>query len=298
MSGKTYPRHLYLPPAGRPRWLPRDPDAWDLLYLSWGRRWFRDNPIPIAMHDGWVYVAVLDGAPQLVTDSGTQRIRAGSVIVVHPDCAYGWTDQPRHSCRILAWLWRSAPALATLQPPAGGFLCLKLDRAAMRRLAALHANSVREVATPDEAAVLSLHCARLELDIILARAGNRPPAVDSRYRMKLALEFLRNNLAERQPVQRLCEYLQVTPAVLNTLFRQHSGESVKRFLLRWRMQVARAKLRDEHLPAKQVAFELGYRHANDFSRAFKRFFGVTTRGLMKPRAGRRKVAPATSRKTC
>ena len=93
--------------------------------------------------------------------------------------------------------------------------------------------------------------------------------------MKLATEFLRHNPAERRPVQRLCEYLQLTPAALNELFHRHTGESAKDFMLRWRMELARTKLRDERLPAKQVAFELGYRHANDFSRAFKRFFGVT-----------------------
>jgi AraC-like DNA-binding protein len=277
MPGKTYPRRLYLPPAGRPRWLPRDPDAWDLLYLSWGQRWFGDSPIPVAMHDGWVYVAILEGAPMFVTQDGARKVPAGSALVIHPDCAYGWTDKPRRSCRILTWLWRSAPALASLQPATGGFRCFEADRATLRRLAALHANCVREVATPDEVAVLSLHCARFELDIALARAQNRPPEVDSRYRMKLAMEFLRNNPAEREPVRRLCEYLQLTPAALNALFRQHSGESAKSFLLRWRMELARAKLRDERLPAKQVAFELGYRHANDFSRAFKRFFGVTAR---------------------
>lgn len=288
MADKTYPRRTYLPPAGRPRWLPRDPEAWDLLYLSWGRRWFGKNPIPVAMHDGWVYIAILEGAPRLVTESGTRQIPAGSVLVVHPDCAYGWTDRPRRASRILTWLWRSAPALGTLQPPAGGFLCLKMDRVTMRRLCVLHANCVREVATPDDVAVLALHCARFELDIALARAENRPPSVDSRYRMKLALEFLRNNLAERQPMQRLREYLRLTPAALNALFRRHSGESANHFLLRWRMQIARAKLRDDRLPAKQVAFELGYRHPNDFSRAFKRFFGVTARALLKSKPARRK----------
>ena len=281
MSGKTYPRRLYLPPAGRPRWLPGNPDAWDLLYLSWGRRWFGDSPIPIAMHDGWVYAVVLEGAPTLLTENKSLKVQTGSVLVIHPDCAYGWTDKPRRSCRILTWLWRSAPALAPLQPAPGGFRSLKPDRATLRKLAALHANCVREVATPDEVAVLSLHCARLELDIALARAENRPPKVDSRYRMKLAMEFLRNNPAERQPVQRLCEYLQLAPAALNVLFHQHTGKSAKSFLLRWRMELARTKLRDERLPAKQVAFELGYRHANDFSRAFKRFFGVTARSAQR-----------------
>jgi AraC-like DNA-binding protein len=288
MSEKTYPRRIFLPPAGRPRWLPPDPDAWDLLYLSWGQRWFGESPIPSAMHDGWVYFVVLEGAPKLMTAGGTHPIAAGRVIVVHPDCAYGWSDRVKRSCRILVWLWRSAPALKSLQAPAGGFRCLKLDRATLRRLAALHAECVREVATPDEVAVLALHCARLELDIALARAANRSPAVDARYRLKLATEFLRNNPAERRPARRLCEYLQVTPAALNALFRAQTGETAKRFVLRWRMEFALDQLRRARRSAKEVAFALGYRHANDFSRAFKRFFGITATASATPRTGRRK----------
>jgi len=42
------------------------------------------------------------------------------------------------------------------------------------------------------------------------------------------------------------------------------------------MQHAQAQLA-RGVAVKQIAFELGYRHANDFSRAYKRFFGATTR---------------------
>jgi AraC-like DNA-binding protein len=234
------------------------------------------------MHDGWAYIAVLEGAPQLVTNEGPQAIRSGSVVVVHPDCAYGWTDTPRRPCRIVNWLWRSAPALGVLQPPTGGYLCLTPERATLRRLTALHAHCIREVGAADEVAVLALHCARLELDIHLARAVAPRPAPDSRYRIKLALEFLRNHLAERQVVQKLGDYLQLTPSALNALFRQHSGENLTRFLLRWRMEVAREKLTQERWPVKQVAFALGYRHPNDFSRAFKRFFGVMASQIAEP----------------
>ena len=286
MASTSYPRGLFLPPAGRPRWLPPDPDRWDLLYLSWGRRWFGESPIPPAMHEGWVYLIVLEGTPNLVTAEGAHPIAPGRIVVVHPDCAYGMSDRAGRSSRILVWLWRSAPALGSLQPAAGSFREMKLDRATLRRLAALHASCVREVAAPDDVAVLSLHCARLELDIALARSENRPPEVDARYRLKLALEFLRNNPAVLQPAPRLCEYLQISPAELNALFRSQSGESARRFLLRWRMELARSKLCDQRLPVKQVAFELGYRHANDFSRAFKRFFGGTVRKVTRPAAPR------------
>ena len=93
-----------------------------------------------------------------------------------------------------------------------------------------------------------------------------------------ALHFLRHNPAALQPVKRLCEYLQVSPAAVRELFRRHLGRSPQAVALEVRMQHARGRLAGG-VAVKQIAFELGYRHANDFSRAYKRFFGTTTRAV-------------------
>ncbi|MDD4872571.1 MAG: hypothetical protein PHR77_18630, partial [Kiritimatiellae bacterium] len=193
MAEKVYPRLIYLPPVGRPRWLPENPEGWDLLYLSWGHRWFAENPIPIAMHDGWVYMAVLEGTPQLTTKNGSQRIPTGSVMIIHPDCAYGWTDKPLKRCKILTWVWRTAPLHSALQPLPAKYLIFKPDRVTLRHLVTINANCVREVAFPDKIAFLSLQKERFDLDICLARIMGCRQTPNAPYRMKLAIEFLRNN---------------------------------------------------------------------------------------------------------
>lgn len=277
MTEKTFPRQIFLPPQGRPRWQPRDPAGWELLYLGWGRRWFGDNPIPPAMHEGWVYCAILEGTPRAVINGAARKTGAGHVFIFHPDCAYGWRDQPAASCRMLSWLWRTPPAHSALLPKPGGYKRLTVGEDGLHPLGAIHAACQREVGVPSELAFLGLKRARLDLDICLARALNRKAPADTNYRVNLAIQFLRHNPAELEPVKKLCEYLQVSPSTLKNLFQTHCGQSPQAFALEQRMKLAHARLAAGEASVKEVAYALGYRHPNDFSRAFKRFFGVTAK---------------------
>jgi hypothetical protein len=90
MNEPMVPRCIMLPPPGRPRWMPQDPACAELLYLSWGARWMGDHPIPLAMHDGWVYALILEGAPRLMLQKGQRPTKRGDVFIFHPDCAFGW----------------------------------------------------------------------------------------------------------------------------------------------------------------------------------------------------------------
>ena len=48
----------------------------------------------------------------------------------------------------------------------------------------------------------------------------------------------------------------------------------KRYLISWRLQVAKEKLRGGLKPIAQIAHEVGYEAEAAFNRAFKREFGV------------------------
>lgn len=58
-----------------------------------------------------------------------------------------------------------------------------------------------------------------------------------------------------------------------TRFTELVGDSPKRYLTQWRMQLGRSMLEDDHSIA-EVAARLGYRSEATFSRAFKRVTGV------------------------
>jgi len=267
-------RRLLLPPKGRPHWLSVQESAFDLGYLSWGYRWYGESPIEPSLHEGWHYFVVLEGGPVLLVSGRKVRTGPGRVCIAHPDCPVGHRDEPGRRCRMLTWIWRTAPAHSALRPPPGGFLRLRLTRDQLRRLERLHAVCVQAVALASERSILELRAARLDLDLCLLEARERRWAADNDFRFDLAVEYLRHHLDERQPVERLCEYLRVSPASLKRLFHDRAGRSPRAFALGWRMKWARERLASGGASVKAVAYALGYRHPNDFSRAFRRHEGI------------------------
>jgi len=273
----TMPRALYLPPAGRPRWVCPASAQLDLLYLGWGKRRFGQSPIPQSRHPGWVYFLVQTGQPTLCLETQPLRTRPGLALIVGPDCASGWTDFPNGICEVLTWVWRSPPRCEELATPANGWRNFSADAALQRVLEQAHAWCRREVERPGALTKPALEHARLHMELALARSLQaRPTAPEPALRMELALRWLAENLATANPVAALCEYLQVSPVTLNRLFRAQLGESVATYHARLRMERARQLLADGLL-VKEVAFALGYRHANDFSRAYKKFDKRVTR---------------------
>lgn len=277
MSDPSIPRCIFLPPRGRPRWMPKDPAAWELLYLSWGERWMGDQPIPQAMHDGWVYAAISEGSPDAIIGASRLRTRRGSVIIFHPDCAYGWIDRRGRSSRMMTWLWKTEPSHSVLRPEPGGYIHIKVNDSTLRKLVAVNRECCREVAVPGELASLALRRAHLEMDIVLASAVKHVQSPDSRYRANLAIQFLRHNLSELHPARCLCEYLQISSSVLRDLFQKHFKSSPNAVALELRMGRAKELLASGRLSVKEIAYRLGYQHPNDFSRAFKAFFGRSAR---------------------
>lgn len=77
-------------------------------------------------------------------------------------------------------------------------------------------------------------------------------------------------------VESLASKVAMSRSGFSARFSELVGESPKRYLTRWRMQVALDLLReDEQLTLWEVADRFGYRSEAAFSRAFKRMLGVS-----------------------
>ncbi len=275
VSIKPLSRVLHLPPAGRPRWVCPKTLKLDLQYLSWGKRRFGESRIPVSLHHGWVYCLVLRGNPFLQFVSGSMQVLPGQVLVLGPDCASGWAaDSVESVAELLTWVWDGAPHCPSLGRVTGGVQTFAADRALIRTLRQIHSLCRRELEKPDELSVLALEELRFRMDVAISRskAPNRS-AAEPALRLELALRWLAENVREHDPVNPLCEYLQVSAVTLNRLFRAHRHESVAAYHTRIRMELAIQLLNSDGVSVKEVAYELGYLHANDFSRAFKNFTG-------------------------
>jgi YesN/AraC family two-component response regulator len=80
-----------------------------------------------------------------------------------------------------------------------------------------------------------------------------------------------------QPIT-LCDVAQAfgySPAYLTSLVRQHTGESIYRWIVKRRMAQALFLLQETNQPINQIAEAVGYRDAGHFSRHFRQFYGTT-----------------------
>lgn len=275
VSIKRLQRVLHLPPAGRPRWVCPKNLKLNLQYLSWGKRRFGESGIPVSLHHGWVYCLVLQGNPILQFVSRAMQVQPGQILVLGPDCASGWAANSVDSvAEMLTWVWNGAPRCPGLGPAANGVQTFAADRALIRTLQQIHWLCRRELEKPDALSALALEELRFRMDVAISRSKlpNRS-MVEPALRLELALRWLAQNVQERNTVAPLCEYLQVSSVTLNRLFRTHLHESVTAYHTRIRMERASQLLKNNGFAVKEVAYELGYLHANDFSRAFKKFTG-------------------------
>jgi len=71
----------------------------------------------------------------------------------------------------------------------------------------------------------------------------------------------------------------ISPIYLSRLFKRFAGSGAYRFLLRMRMNYAAELLLEHHLKVRVVAEKLQYADAFQFSRAFKRVYGVPPSSL-------------------
>lgn len=259
------PRALRLPPAGRPRWIPSS--GVGLSYLSWGKRRYDRDPIPVSRHAGWVYFCLLQGSAYLSFERGGRRLRAGSCAIIHPDCACGIRAHKGETSEILTWVWREAPEFPTLCPEAGDVIILPLPATAARELRQLHRETRAEARAIDHFATAALRALHLRVDLALARR-RQAHAPDQEGQADLALEWMRQNLQARQPVSELCAYLGVSAPTLFRIFQKHVGKNPRACFQAIRLDRARELIAAGAL-VKEAAAVLGYAHPGDLGRALK-----------------------------
>ena len=88
------------------------------------------------------------------------------------------------------------------------------------------------------------------------------------------------SLMHREPekpwtVEMLATEVGMSRSAFSARFTKLVGESALQYLTRWRMQLARMRLRESSDPVSVLAGQFGYQSEAAFCRAFKRVFGVS-----------------------
>src|SRR5690606_10104246 len=74
-------------------------------YLAWGARQYGTSPVSQSRHDGWMYVVIESGSPTLVRNEKREKIEAPALILIGPNCAFGWADDAMQTSKLLTWRW-------------------------------------------------------------------------------------------------------------------------------------------------------------------------------------------------
>ncbi|WMC12251.1 AraC family transcriptional regulator [Oceanimonas pelagia] len=93
-------------------------------------------------------------------------------------------------------------------------------------------------------------------------------------RMERVLKHMHEHYQESLEVERLAALAGMSTSSFHRHFRQATGSPPLQYLKKLRLTRARELLQDKDVKVKQAAAEVGYESPTQFSREFKRYFGV------------------------
>ncbi|MBD9650271.1 helix-turn-helix transcriptional regulator [Ensifer sp. ENS09] len=165
---------------------------------------------------------------------------------------------------------------------------LALERPALRRTPEILISNLNLLATPPIAGhgsdiyrwgklleILALHAPTLALDEV--REGEGVLSLREREAVGRAAQILSSNLAQPPSLSELAEAAGLSQRRLTQGFRESYGSTMFGYLREARLSAARVMLEETDMPLKQIAFHVGYGHANNFIAAYRERFGTSPR---------------------
>jgi AraC-like DNA-binding protein len=288
--------HLYLPSKDRSFWNGIG-SRMPLLYLAWGRRNFKNDQIPISRHQGWIVCLIMEGNATLTLEKENIPVSKGNLILIGPDCASGWSSTKKGDCRIILWMWDELQDL-NLKLLKDSYWLTSIPTKQREPYTQLHDTCRREVVAIDEHSKVFLTGCRMQIQSLIERSKKQPDnkELDS-VRYKIALQWFTEHLDSKQPIARICDYLNISQPSLYRLFHSQTKQSPQAYFKSLKMEHAKKLITTTDMSVKEIAFALGYDHFNDFSRAIKDHFKVSPRALKVKNKNPKTNTRVSSRKT-
>lgn len=98
-------------------------------------------------------------------------------------------------------------------------------------------------------------------------------------RLKQVLSYIEEHLAQDIPLAKIASIAGLSSSHLKTLFRESTGQPVHQYVIRRRLERARALLAENKLPIAQIALATGFSHQSHLARHMRRVFGASPRDL-------------------
>lgn len=103
------------------------------------------------------------------------------------------------------------------------------------------------------------------------------PAIHEKYRkaVQFMIEYIHANYAEDITLEQLASRLYISKNYLNQLFKKVTGETFTNYVIRVRLEKAKALLLEGNYMVYEISEMVGYQNVPYFTTLFKRYCGVT-----------------------
>ena len=98
---------------------------------------------------------------------------------------------------------------------------------------------------------------------------------DDAARIRAIRDYIEQHLQEKITVREIADSLQLHPSYTNTFFSQRTGESIKTYIRRRKMQKAAELIQNTNYSLTQIGASLGYFDQSHFSRTFQKETGMS-----------------------
>lgn len=92
--------------------------------------------------------------------------------------------------------------------------------------------------------------------------------------IRVALQYIEKNFQENLSLEVVAEKVNLNPVYFSNIFKKETGENFVDYLHKYRIEIAKERLRGEDTPIVNIAMEIGYNDAKYFSKLFKKYVGV------------------------
>jgi AraC-like DNA-binding protein len=223
---------------------------------------------------------VENGAYTILLDGEMRRLEAGEVFLVPGNVPHGFVVDASVgvTAMIIQFAELAAELLSALcnAPPIGQFALTPAER---DRFTEIYHQLHREVATDLPWARRQCRILLEQLAILLARShaqgGLSHPTGRQHQAVQRALRWLHEHAHQHVYMSELAAYTGLSSPHLRRLFRQYVGMSPKRYLQALRLQASKSLLLQPDRPLAQVAESAGFGNPQQFSKAFRRYTGLS-----------------------
>lgn len=99
--------------------------------------------------------------------------------------------------------------------------------------------------------------------------------IDHEDEMTYALQFIDKNLTKNLTLERVADYMNISPHYFSKLFKSEVGQNFIDYVTEKKVERAKEMIRETDIPLNTIAFEMGFNEANYFSKVFKKITGKT-----------------------